>query len=261
MAKDKYECVQRVLLGQTRALLLDNHVLGHFSSVTSLRAKIADLGVAKLFDKQAALVRTKTLCPGAQDFMPPESLSQTPRYDEKLDVFSFGHLAIYLINQKAPYVQDSTVTKEDFNKKEMQVGKRRSSLNQMGGPRHPLFSIIVQCLRDIPDQRPSSRELARRMEERCKQQPSPHINTLEILAELKQQSAELETLNSRVKEKDQAIIAKQRENDELHTQLARAKVILECYNLGQHRLIIVLEMCVLTSYCTVLFSLAINFAS
>ena len=155
--------------------------------------------------------------------MPPEALSQTPRYSDKLDVFSFGHLAIYLINQVAPYVQDSTVSKEDFNKKEMQVGKRRTSLNQMGGIRHPLFSIIVQCLRDIPDQRPSSRELVRRMEERCKQQPSPHINTLETLAELKQLRAELK---SRVKEKDQAIIAKQRENDELHTQLAMAKVIL-----------------------------------
>ena len=190
----------------------------------SLIAKIADLGVAKLFDKQAALVRTRTLCPGAPDFMPPEALSQTPRYSDKLDVFSFGHLAIYLINQEAPYVQDDTVTKEDFNKKEMQVGKRRTSLNQMGGIHHPLFSIIVQCLRDIPDQRPSSRELVRRMEEWCKHQPSPHINTLETLAELKQQNAELETLNSRVKEKDQAIIAKQRENDELHTL---AKVILK----------------------------------
>ena len=129
-----------------------------------------------------------------------------------------------LINQEAPYVQDYTVTKEDFNKKEMQVGKRRTSLNQMGGIRRPLFSIIVQCLHDIPDQRPSSRELVRRMEEWCKHQPSPHINTLETLAELKQQNAELETLNSRVKEKDQAIIAKQRENDELHTL---AKVILK----------------------------------
>ena len=198
--------------------------VGNVLLTKSLRAKIADLGVAKLFDKQAALVRTRTVCPGAQDFMPPEALSQTPRYSDKLDVFSFGHLAIYLINQEAPYVQDSTVTKEDFNKKEMQVGKRRTSLNQMGGIRHPLFSIIVQCLHDIPDQRPSSRELVKRTEEQCKQQPPPHINTLETLAELKQQNAELETLNSRVREKVQAIIAKQRENDELHTL---AKVILK----------------------------------
>ena len=193
---------------------------GNVLLTESLRAKIADLGVAKLFDKQAALVRTRTLCPGAPDFMSPESLSQTPRYSDKLDIFSFGHLAIYLINQKAPYVQDSTVTEEDFKKKEMQVGKRRSSLNQMGGLRHPLFTIIVQCLRDIPDQRPSSRELARRMEEWCKQQPSLHINTLETLAELKQQSAELEALNSRMKEKDQIINVKEQAAQILQAQLA-----------------------------------------
>ena len=192
---------------------------GNVLLTESLRAKIADLGVAKLFDREAALVRTRTLCHEAPDFMSPEFLARPPRYSDKLDIFSFGHLAIYLINQEAPYVQDFTVTEEDFKKKEMQVGKRRSSLNQMGGLRHPLFTIIVQCLRDIPDQRPSSRELARRMEEQCEQQPSPHINALETLAELKQLRAELVTLNSKVKEKDHI------KQQATQTQLARGTLL------------------------------------
>ena len=78
---------------------------GNVLLTESLRAKIADLGVAKLFDREIALVRTKTLCPGAPDFMPPEALSLPPRYSDKLDVFSFGH--IYLINQEAPHVQET----------------------------------------------------------------------------------------------------------------------------------------------------------
>ena len=197
---------------------------GNVLLTESLRAKIADLGVAKLFDREAALVRTRTLCPGAPDFMPPESLARPPRYSDKLDIFSFGHLAIYLIIQEPPHVQDFTVTEEDFKRKEMQVGKRRSSLDQMGGHRHPLFTITIQCLRDIPDQRPRSRELARKMEEQCKRQPLPHINTLETLAELNRQSAELETLNNRVKERDQTIIAKERANHAFKEQLARGTV-------------------------------------
>ena len=39
----------------------------------SLRAKIADLGVAKLFDMHTLMHRVKSPCPGALDFMPPES--------------------------------------------------------------------------------------------------------------------------------------------------------------------------------------------
>ena len=54
----------------------------------------------------------------------------------------------------------------------------------MGGPGHPLYSIAVQCLSDTPDQRPTSRDLVRRMEELCKKQlPLYSKNTLQILAE------------------------------------------------------------------------------
>ena len=197
---------------------------GNVLLTESLRAKVADLGVAKLFDYQP-IQRTITLCPGAPDFMPPESLSRPPRYSDKLDVFSFGHLTIYLVNQEAPYVEDSTVTEHDLRKKEMQVGKRRKSLNQMGGFHHPLFIIIVECLRDTPDLRPTSRDLVGRMEELYWQHSSPHDNTLEILAELKQQRDESETLNSTVKQKDQIINAKQQEIKYFQAQLAMAEVI------------------------------------
>ena len=97
---------------------------GNVLLTESLGAKIADLGVAKLFDREVAMQRTRTVCPGAPNFMPPESLSRSPKYSDKLDVFSFGHLAIYLVNQEAPHVEDSSVTEGDIKKRQMQVGKR-----------------------------------------------------------------------------------------------------------------------------------------
>ena len=153
---------------------------GNVLLTESLRAKIADLGVAKLFDREVAMKRTRTVCPGAPDFMSPESLSWSPKYSDKLDVFSFGHLAIYLVNQEAPHVEDSTILARDVKNKQMQVGKRRRSLDQMGGSRHPFYATVVQCLSDTPDQRPTSRELVRRMEQTCQQFPIPHKNTLEL---------------------------------------------------------------------------------
>ena len=151
---------------------------GNVLLTESLRAKIADLGVAKLFDRETAMIHTRTLCPGAQDFMPPECLDESPKYNTKVDIFSFGHLTIYLANQKAPVVTDRSVTSADLQSKQMQVGKRRGSLTKMGGPGHPLYSIAVQCLSDTPDQRPTSRDLVRRMEEICKKQPPRYKNTL-----------------------------------------------------------------------------------
>ena len=64
------------------------------------------LGVAKLLDGEVAMRRTRTEH-YALDFMPPESLSRSPKYSDKLDVFSFCHLTIYLVNQEAPHVEDS----------------------------------------------------------------------------------------------------------------------------------------------------------
>ena len=154
---------------------------GNVLLTESLRAKIADLGVAKLFDREVAMKRTKTACPGAPDFMSPESCGESPKYDDKLDVFSFGHLAIYLVNQKAPYVLDDLVTEGDVKNKQMQVGKRRRSLDQMqDDSRRALYTTVVQCLSDTPDQRPTSRDLVRRMEQTCQQYPIPHKNTLEL---------------------------------------------------------------------------------
>ena len=112
--------------------------------------------------------------------MSPESLSRSPKYSDELDVFSFGHLAIYLVNQEAPYVEDSTITATDVLKKQLQVGKRRTALNQMGGHRHPLYTTVVQCLSDTPDKRPTSRDLVRRMEKFCQVFSIPHKNTLEL---------------------------------------------------------------------------------
>ena len=164
---------------------------GNVLLTESLRAKIADLGVAKLFDIEKAMEqKIRTRCPGALDFMPPESLSRSPTYDDKLDVFSFGHLTIYLVNQEAPHVEDLSILPRDAENQQRQVGKRRKSLDLMGGPLHPLYSIVVQCLSDFPDQRPTSRNLVGKMEELCKKQPLPYTGILQTLAQNQKQSRE-----------------------------------------------------------------------
>ena len=203
---------------------------GNVLLTESLRAKIADLGVAKLFYMGTLMHRTKYRCPGARDFMPPECLDELPKYNTQLDSFSFGHLTIYLTNQKAPVVIDTSMTPADVQNEQRQVGKRRRSLGMMGGPGHPLYSIAVQCLSDTPDQRPTSRELVWRMEEICKKQSLPYKNALQTLTEnqnlrekLKAEKAEskriAQQLKTDLKESQHATAELTKETKQLRAEL------------------------------------------
>ena len=207
---------------------------GNVLLTESLRAKIADLGVAKLFDKETVRKHTMTVAPGALDFMPPESTASSPKYDCKLDIFSFGHLTVYLVNQKAPIVADRLVTASDVEKKQMQVAKRREALDrmshQLGGSHHPLYSTVVQCLSDTPDQRPTSRDLVKTMEEICQQHPIPYRNSLGPLAALAQQGDEIKSLTDKCLNLEQSMDvsekvskARQKDIDILTDQLIIAK--------------------------------------
>ena len=183
---------------------------GNILLTESLKAKIADLGVAKVFNRETAMMG-QSICPGAQDYMPPECFVKSPKYDESLDIFSFGHLTIYLVNQKAPIKTDRTITVADFRNNQIQVGKCREALGQMiyqlGGSHHPLYSTVVQCLSDTPDQRPTSRDLVKRMEEICKQHPIPHKNPLQTLTDLTENQKFVTMLREELAAKDHQMVA------------------------------------------------------
>ncbi len=67
---------------------------------SSLTAKITDMGNSRMVTlKPAQLAQTLSKNPGTTVYMPPEALSETHRYGPSLDVFSFGHLALYILTQ------------------------------------------------------------------------------------------------------------------------------------------------------------------
>ena len=66
---------------------------GNVLLTESLRAKIADFGVAKLFDREVAMQRTRTICPGAPDFMPQWEQSPSHRHQNTATSLMCSHLA------------------------------------------------------------------------------------------------------------------------------------------------------------------------
>ena len=66
---------------------------------SSLVAKISDLGCARIVNLRPGQLARLTHIPGTQVYMPPEAFYDPPRYGPQLDIFSFGHLALFTITQ------------------------------------------------------------------------------------------------------------------------------------------------------------------
>ena len=147
---------------------------------SDMRAKIADLGVSKVFDlKKMLKVRQMTIAPGTQAYMPPEALIPEPKYDVKLDVFSFGVLALYIANQEFPDPYEVPLTEDVVRQKRVQMSKRQHWIDRMGED-HPLGPIVVQCLQDLPEARPTTRKLWLDINSLCTKHKKGWNNILEV---------------------------------------------------------------------------------
>ena len=131
-----------------------------------LRAKIADLGVAKLLKLEPNSPATYTLCPGAQDYMPPEALKQIPKYGTELDIFSFGHLALCVAVQEAVKLFDISdcdpVTLVDHvERHQLHILKRKVWIDSIVmSPSSCLRELMISCLKDKPEARPTAKDLS-----------------------------------------------------------------------------------------------------
>ena len=126
------------------------------------QAKIADLGMAKIVDIQAQLAASHTQAPGQMWYMPPEALEEEAACTPKLDVFSFGHLTLYMANQELPKVYSIKLTAEIVKQGIVERLKRQKALDLVGSD-HCLYPIIADCLYDNPEYRPNTRALNRKL--------------------------------------------------------------------------------------------------
>ena len=112
------------------------------------RAKIADFGNSV---DQSALA----IAPGALAYMPPEALTRPQKYDSKLDIFSFGTVALYVGIQ----TRDA-----DRNKRSDQLQTLRTAPDG-----ECLYQIVTWCCDHDPSRRPSSHDLNNHLQALCVQ--------------------------------------------------------------------------------------------
>ena len=125
----------------------------------AMQAKITDLGNALIIDSHT-VAQTMTQTPGTAVYMPPEALHSHAKYNSTIDMFSYGHLALYTVIQEFPGVLlPATFTDEVSRdlRARSEINRRvryMDVLHMMLGSDHLLTQIIKRCLDNIPCNRP-----------------------------------------------------------------------------------------------------------
>ena len=124
-------------------------------NVVSFVTKVSDFGMSRAINPSA--LSRKSSIKGTQAFMAPEALHDPPRYNEKLDVFSFGNVVISTLTHEWPnpgppnqYRGDQLVALNELQRREHYVVKFTAQEKQLFLP------IVRQCLENRPAKRPSS---------------------------------------------------------------------------------------------------------
>ena len=117
-------------------------------------AKIADLGVSKVIEADSSLKYTQA--PGCPVFMPPEALTEKPRYTTSLDVFSFGGVMLFMATHEWP----SPVTvSTDLSSPVSEVERRRGYLDRMVEGMKKVRPLVEACLNNDPRRRPTMEDV------------------------------------------------------------------------------------------------------
>ena len=155
----------------------------------SLQAKVTDFGMTRAMDPLN--MTRKSSVKGTQAFMSPEALHSPPRYDEKLDVFSYGNVIVTTVTHQWPNPGQPT----KFEGKKLiavsELERRRQYLDLFTPKECELFLPIVgPCLQNDPTMRPTSIQLVTQM--RQMEECHPRIrNDYEVIVQLKRDQQQL----------------------------------------------------------------------
>ena len=107
-----------------------------------------------------------TKAPGTVDFMPPESLTDSPVYGPPMDVFSFAVIILHTFNQQWPRPTEQVQFDPNTRRKValLEVERRQQYLDKMIGEAEVLRPPVEECLDDDPVMRPTIATICERIQ-------------------------------------------------------------------------------------------------
>ena len=124
----------------------------------SLRAKIGDLGNALCMRDLLTVTNTLSRIPGTLLYMPPEAFEYAKKYNTMLDMFSFGHLALFAMIQEFPreILAPNFCDEKGELRARNEVGRRGKYIDKLIAKLtkdHVVTKMIIQCLHNVPERR------------------------------------------------------------------------------------------------------------
>ena len=191
------------------------------------RAKVTDFGMATL----AGLNPQTTTLPfmAIQDklvYMPPEAVREKPVYTEKMDCFSFGVIVVQILTRQLPKPGDCwkciTVKHpgllKDICIPVAEVESQKDHIDLIDES-HSLLPIALECLKDMAIERPSAKQLCKRL---VALKESSGYNRSVKSAKESEQRTEQTFLDS----KDRQIVALQAKVERLTKELAERDCVI-----------------------------------
>ena len=148
-------------------------------------AKISDLGMAKILDLSPLQISRMTQAPGTLAYMPPEVLVANPKYDTSVDVFSYGILMIHIFSGKWPEPQIEPISTEANKMIPISEAERRTVYLQIIGDNNPLMDLILRCISNNPQLRPSTGDIVQQLTGITRQFPDSTADRWELLRQCK----------------------------------------------------------------------------
>ena len=198
----------------------------------NILAKVTDFGMARLGDINPHATRfTSTMCPGTDVYMPPEAVQDKPVYTEKIDCFSFGVITLQILTQLFPKPGDR-MQEVGFNHPGLpsgtvlirmpEVSRRQNHISQVD-PDHPLLPVILDCLKDRDNERPSAHQLCERVADLKRMEK--YIDRVRTVSAKEEENQQLrQQLQQLQQERDQALMEKERQGRDEARRLSSKEV-------------------------------------
>ena len=180
-------------------------------NVVSFVTKLTDFGMSRAINP-SSIIR-KSSIKGTPAFMSPEALQNPPRYNEKLDVFSFGSIILSILTHEWPEPDPPTQLQGDQLVALNELQRRERYVAMFTAQEKQLFHPTVShCLEHRPDKRPSSAVLVRELRRIESSLPSgSHVaaSIEQLLQQLSAKEEECRQKEKALKEKDTTIQSQQ----------------------------------------------------
>ena len=194
-----------------------------------MKAKLSDLGVARIVDISPLQVSRMMQTPGTAAFIPPEVMTANPKYDTSVDVFSYGVIMIHLFSGKYPQpvkqavLRDQYINLPDDGKKQEELSKDTLSV----------LNLLQRCIEDNPSKRASATEILQITSQVVLEFPGFATDITETIKNFQSQGEDdkIKGLQEVIKEQDKIFknmaIEHPHETNELQQQLRRLKIPLK----------------------------------